>query len=99
MVQRRIPLGSCSGSNGTVFCDLPCSTKGKKQIVTKFRSYTGLLDNLLRQGLKNSFGVLGHLQQADFDGGVTHRKRIYCRLQTSYIGKAAGGYVGSSNSR
>ena len=53
------------------FRDLPRSTKGRKHTATKLSGYTGLLDSLLRQGIKNSSVVLERLQQAGFDGGAT----------------------------
>lgn len=53
------------------FRDLPRSTKGRKHKATKLSGYTGLLESLLRQGVKNSSVVLEHLQQAGFDGGAT----------------------------
>ena len=53
------------------FRDLPRSTKGRKHTATKLSGYTGLLDSLLRQGVKNSSVVLERLQQAGFDGGAT----------------------------
>ena len=53
------------------FQDLPRSTKGSKHTVTKLSSYTGLLDSLLRQGVKNSSVVLERLRQAGFEGGAT----------------------------
>ena len=39
--------------------------------VTKLSGYTGLVDGLLRQGIKNSSVVLDRLHQAGFDGGTT----------------------------
>lgn len=53
------------------FQDLPRSTKGSKHTVTKLSGYTGLLDSLLRQGVKNSSVVLERLKQAGFEGGAT----------------------------
>lgn len=53
------------------FQDLPRSTKDSKHAVTKLSSYTGLLDSLLRQGVKNSSAVLERLRQAGFEGGAT----------------------------
>lgn len=53
------------------FRDLTRGTKGRKHAVTKPGGYTGLLDSLLRQGVKNSSVVLKCLQQAGFDGGAT----------------------------
>ena len=53
------------------FQDLPRSTKDSKHAVTKLSSYTGLLDSLLRQGVKNSSVVLERLRQAGFEGGAT----------------------------
>lgn len=51
--------------------DLPRSTKGRKHAVTKLTGYTGLLDSLLRHGIKNSSVILERLQQAGFEGGAT----------------------------
>lgn len=53
------------------FQDLPRSTKGSRHKVTKLSGYTGLLDSLLRQGVKNSSVVLERLKQAGFEGGAT----------------------------
>lgn len=53
------------------FRDLPRSTKGRKHAVTKLSGYTGLVDSMLRQGIKNSSVVLDRLRQAGFDGGAT----------------------------
>ena len=53
------------------FQELPRSTKGRKHTVTKLSGYTGLLDTLLRQGVKNSAVILERLQQAGFEGGAT----------------------------
>ena len=58
------------------FQDLPRSTKGSKHTVTKLSGYTGLLDSLLRQGVKNSSVVLERLRQAGFEGGATIVKSI-----------------------
>lgn len=62
------------------FQDLPRSTKGSKHAVTKLSGYTGLLDGLLRQGVKNSSVVLERLRQTSFEGGVTIVKLCFdCR--------------------
>ena len=53
------------------FQDLPRSTKGSRHRVTKLSGYTGLLDSLLRQGVKNSSVVLERLKLAGFEGGAT----------------------------
>ena len=53
------------------FQDLPRSTKGSRHRITKLSGYTGLLDSLLRQGVKNSSVVLERLKQAGFEGGAT----------------------------
>ena len=53
------------------FQELPRSTKGRKHTVTKLSGYTGLLDTLLRQGVKNSAVILVRLQQAGFEGGAS----------------------------
>lgn len=44
------------------FQDLPRNTKGSKHTVTKLSGCTGLLDGLLRQGVKNSSVVLERLR-------------------------------------
>ena len=36
------------------FQDLPRTTKGSKHAVTKLSGYTGIIDSMLRQGIKNS---------------------------------------------
>ena len=68
--QRRIPWEAAAAKrNG--FHGLPRSTKGRKHTTTaKLNGYTGLLDSLLRQGVKNSAVVLERLQQTGFDGGA-----------------------------
>ena len=53
------------------FQNLPRSIKGGKHKTTKLSGYTGIIDSLLRQGIKNSSVVLERLQQAGFDGGAT----------------------------
>lgn len=53
------------------FQDLPRSSKGRKHGTTKLSGYTGIIDSLLRQGVKNSSVVLDRLRQAGFDGGAT----------------------------
>ena len=53
------------------FQDLPRSSKGRKHVTTKLSGYTGIIDSLLRQGVKNSSVVLDRLRQAGFDGGAT----------------------------
>ena len=53
------------------FQDVPRITKGRKHKVTKLSGYTGIIDNLLKQGTKNSSVVLDRLRQAGFDGGAT----------------------------
>ena len=53
------------------FQDLPRSTKGSRHRITKLSGYTGLLDSLLRQGVKNSSVVLERLEQTGFEGGAT----------------------------
>ena len=53
------------------FKDLPRSTKGRKHRVTKLSGYTGIIDSMLKQGVKNSTVVLERLRQAGFEGGVT----------------------------
>ena len=53
------------------FQDLPRSSKGRKHAVTKLSGYTGIIDSLLRQGIKNSSVIRDRLRQAGFDGGAT----------------------------
>ena len=53
------------------FQDLPRSSKGRKHGTTKLSGYTGIIDSLLRQGVKNSSVVLDRLRQVRFDGGAT----------------------------
>ena len=53
------------------FQDLPRTTKGSKHTVTKLSGYTGIIDNMLRQGIKNSSVILERLRQAGFEGGAT----------------------------
>lgn len=53
------------------FQDLPRSSKGRKHAATKLSGYTGIIDSLLRQGIKNSSVILDRLRQAGFDGGAT----------------------------
>lgn len=48
------------------FQDLPRSTKGSRHKVTKLSGYTGLLDSLLRQGVKNSSVVIGTFETGWF---------------------------------
>ena len=48
------------------FQDLPRKTKGSKHKVTKLSGYTGLIDSLLKQGIKNSSVILDRLQQAGY---------------------------------
>ena len=43
----------------------------RKHAGTKLSGYTGLLDGLLSQGVKNSSVVLERLEQAGFEGGAT----------------------------
>lgn len=53
------------------FHNLPRSINGSKHRTTKLSGYTGIIDSLLRQGIKNSSVVLERLQQVGFDGGAT----------------------------
>ena len=53
------------------FQDLPRSSKGRKHAATKLSGYTGIIDSLLRQGIKNSSVIRDRLRQAGFDGGAT----------------------------
>ena len=61
------------------FQDLPRSTKGSRHKVTKLSGYTGLLDSLLRQGVKNSSVVLellGFTQNSPKETGRNSQIRI-----------------------
>ena len=53
------------------FQDLPRSSKGRKHAAIKLSGYTGIIDSLLRQGIKNSSVIRDRLRQAGFDGGAT----------------------------
>ena len=53
------------------FQDLPRTTKGSKHKVTKLSGYTGMIDSLLKHGVKNSSVVLERLQNAGYEGGAT----------------------------
>ena len=53
------------------FQDLPRSTKGRKHANTKLSGYTGIIDSLLQQGVKNSSVILDRLRHVGFDGGAT----------------------------
>ena len=53
------------------FQDLPRSSEGRKHAATKLSGYTGIIDSLLRQGIKNSSVIRDRLRQAGFDGGAT----------------------------
>ena len=52
------------------FQDLPRSSKGRKHAAAKPSGYTGIIDSLLRQGIKNSSVIRDRLRQAGFDGGA-----------------------------
>lgn len=53
------------------FQDLPRATRGSKHKTTKLSGYTGMIDALLKQGIKNSSVILERLRQAGFEGGAT----------------------------
>lgn len=53
------------------FQDLPRRSKGRKHAAAKPSGYTGIIDSLLRQGIKNSSVIRDRLRQAGFDGGAT----------------------------
>lgn len=53
------------------FQDLPRATRGSKHKTTKLSGYTGMIDALLKQGIKNSSVILERLGQAGFEGGAT----------------------------
>lgn len=53
------------------FQDLPRRSKGRKHAAAKPSGYTGIIDSLLRQGIKNSSVIRDRLRQAGFDGGTT----------------------------
>ena len=44
---------------------------GKKHSVTKLTGYTGIIDNLLRQGIKNSAVCMEQLRRAGYSGGIS----------------------------
>ncbi len=56
------------------FQDLPRRSKGRKHAAAKPRGYTGIIDSLLRQDIKNSSVIRDRLRQAGFDGGATIAK-------------------------
>lgn len=66
------------------FQDLPRSSKGRKHAATKLSGYTGIIDSLLRQGIKNSSVIRDRLRQAGFDGGATIVKEIHRLPQASH---------------
>ncbi len=51
--------------------ELPRTTKGSKHKNTKLSGYTGIIDNLLKQGIKNSTFIRNRLCQSGFEGGTT----------------------------
>ena len=53
------------------FQDLPRTNKGSKHKITKLSGYTGMIDALLKQGIKNSSVILERLREAGFEGGAT----------------------------
>lgn len=53
------------------FMEQPRTTKGKTHSGTKLSGYTGLIDALMRQGVKNSRVILERLYSAGFEGGAT----------------------------
>lgn len=53
------------------FQDLPRRSKGRKHAAAKPSGYTGIIDSLLRQGIKNSSVIRDRLRQSWFDGGAT----------------------------
>lgn len=53
------------------FQDLPKKTKGHKHSETKLSGYTGLVDSMLKNGIKNSVVILERLRQAGFEGSAT----------------------------
>ena len=53
------------------FQELPRATKGSKHKITKLSGYTGIIDSMLKQGIKNSSVILERLRQAGFEGGAT----------------------------
>ena len=65
----RINLAELERRSG-VSQDLPRRSKGRKHAAAKPSGYTGIIDSLLRQGIKNSSVIRDRLRQAGFDGGA-----------------------------
>ena len=59
------------------FQDLPRSSKGRKHAATKLSGYTGIIDSLLRQGIKNSSVIL--------DTPCLHFTPVRVRHETMWI--------------
>lgn len=53
------------------FQEVAHANKGVKHQKTKLSGYTGIIDHLLKQGIKNSAVCMQHLQRAGYDGGTT----------------------------
>ena len=64
------------------FQDLPRATRGSKHKTTKLSGYTGMIDALLKQGIKNSSVILERLREAGFEGGAT--RNISLRISISF---------------
>lgn len=53
------------------FVDKPHALKGRRHSDTLLSGYTGIIDALLRQGIKNSSVCFDHLKAAGYAGGLT----------------------------
>ena len=58
------------------FQDLPRSSKGRKHAATKLSGYTGIIDSLLRQGIKNSSVILDTSLSAFHAGACPARNDV-----------------------
>ena len=58
------------------FQDLPRSSKGRKHAATKLSGYTGIIDSLLRQGIKNSSVILDTSLSAFHAGACPARSDV-----------------------
>ena len=58
------------------FQDLPRSSKGRKHAATKLSGYTGIIDSLLRQGIKNSSVILDTSLSAFHAGACLARNDV-----------------------
>ena len=53
------------------FVDKPHALNGRRRSDTLLSGYTGIIDALLRQGIKNSSVCFDHLKAAGYAGGLT----------------------------